>query len=97
MFDHKDVRHADSLVAEARGEGHRTLLITDGVFSMDGDIAPVGELVEVAERHGAIFMIDDAHASGRPGAPAARAPRRTSAWSPTAWTSRWGPSRRRSG
>jgi glycine C-acetyltransferase len=64
VFDHKDVAHAESLVAEARGEGKRTLLITDGVFSMDGDIAPVGDLVEVAERHGAIFMIDDAHASG---------------------------------
>jgi glycine C-acetyltransferase len=64
VFDHKDVEHAESLVAEARGEGKRVLLITDGVFSMDGDIAPVGALVEVAERHGAIFMIDDAHASG---------------------------------
>ena len=40
------------------------LLITDGVFSMDGDIAPLPELVEVAEKHGAIMMIDDAHASG---------------------------------
>jgi glycine C-acetyltransferase len=64
VFDHKDVAQAESLVAEARGEGKRVLLITDGVFSMDGDIAPVGELVEVAKRHGAIFMIDDAHASG---------------------------------
>jgi glycine C-acetyltransferase len=39
-------------------------LITDGVFSMDGDIAPLPDLVEVAERHGAIMMVDDAHASG---------------------------------
>jgi glycine C-acetyltransferase len=42
----------------------RKLLITDGVFSMDGDIAPLAALVEVAERHGAIMMIDDAHSSG---------------------------------
>src|SRR4029079_3624223 len=44
--------------------GRRQLLITDGVFSMDGDIAPLGDLVEVAERREAIMMIDDAHASG---------------------------------
>jgi glycine C-acetyltransferase len=64
VFPHKDASAADALVAEARGEGKRTLLITDGVFSMDGDIAPLPELVEVAERHGAIMMLDDAHASG---------------------------------
>ena len=42
----------------------RKLLITDGVFSMDGDIGPLPALVEVAERYGAIMMIDDAHSSG---------------------------------
>jgi glycine C-acetyltransferase len=68
VFPHKDVAAADSLVAEARGEGKRVLLITDGVFSMDGDIAPLPGLVEVAERHGAIMMVDDAHASGVLGA-----------------------------
>ena len=45
------------------GQPGRKLLITDGVFSMDGDIAPL-PLVEAAERHGAIMMIDDAHSSG---------------------------------
>jgi glycine C-acetyltransferase len=64
VFAHKDVSAAEALVAEARGAGKRTLLITDGVFSMDGDIAPLPGLVEVAERHGAIMMVDDAHASG---------------------------------
>jgi glycine C-acetyltransferase len=64
VFPHKDVGTASELVAAARGEGKRTLLITDGVFSMDGDIAPVPDLVKVAEEHCAIFMIDDAHASG---------------------------------
>ncbi len=64
VFAHKDVSAADALVTEARGAGKRTLLITDGVFSMDGDIAPLPGLVEVAERHGAIMMVDDAHASG---------------------------------
>jgi glycine C-acetyltransferase len=42
----------------------RKLLITDGVFSMEGDIGPLPALVEIAERHGAIMMIDDAHSSG---------------------------------
>ena len=42
----------------------RKLLITDGVFSMDGDIGPLPGLVEAAERHGAIMMVDDAHSSG---------------------------------
>jgi glycine C-acetyltransferase len=64
VFDHKDTQHADELLAETARPGRRQLLITDGVFSMDGDIAPLPDLVEVAERRGAIMMIDDAHASG---------------------------------
>jgi glycine C-acetyltransferase len=64
VFEHKDAEHADALLAETARPGRRQLLITDGVFSMDGDIAPLPDLVEVAERHGAIMMLDDAHASG---------------------------------
>jgi len=64
VFDHRDAGHADRLLAETARPGRRQLLITDGVFSMDGDIAPLPDLVEVAERHGAIMMVDDAHASG---------------------------------
>jgi glycine C-acetyltransferase len=64
VFPHKDVEAADGLLAETKAPGRRQLLITDGVFSMDGDIAPLPDLVEVAEKHGAIMMIDDAHASG---------------------------------
>ncbi|MGQ0669422.1 MAG: glycine C-acetyltransferase [Actinomycetota bacterium] len=62
VFPHKDAEAAGRLLGESAGR--RCLLITDGVFSMDGDIAPLPELVEVAERHGAIMMVDDAHASG---------------------------------
>jgi glycine C-acetyltransferase len=68
VFPHKDASAADALLAETKREGRRQLLITDGVFSMDGDIAPLPDLVEVAEKHGAIMMIDDAHASGVLGA-----------------------------
>ncbi len=64
VFPHKDVAAADKLLSETAREGRRQLLITDGVFSMDGDIAPLPDLVEVAEHHGAIMMVDDAHASG---------------------------------
>jgi glycine C-acetyltransferase len=64
VFPHKDAAAADALLAGSKAPGRRQLLTTDGVFSMDGDIAPLPDLVEVAERHGAIMMIDDAHASG---------------------------------
>jgi glycine C-acetyltransferase len=64
VFEHRDPEHADRLLAESASPGRRQLLVTDGVFSMDGDIAPLPDLVEVAERRGAIMMVDDAHASG---------------------------------
>jgi glycine C-acetyltransferase len=64
VYPHKDVDAADALLAETARPGRRQLLITDGVFSMDGDIAPLLQLVEVAERRGAIMMLDDAHATG---------------------------------
>jgi len=68
VFPHKDVDAADALLAETARPGRHQLLITDGVFSMDGDIAPLPGLVEIAEKHGAIMMLDDAHASGVLGA-----------------------------
>jgi glycine C-acetyltransferase len=64
VFEHRDAEHAGKLLAETARPGRRQLLITDGVFSMDGDIAPLPDLVEIAERTGAIMMVDDAHASG---------------------------------
>lgn len=63
VFPHGNVAAARQMLAECRG-ARRVLLITDGVFSMDGDIAPLQSLVEAAEEFGAIMMVDDAHASG---------------------------------
>lgn len=68
VFEHRDAEHADALLAETKRPGRHQVLITDGVFSMDGDIARLPALVEVAEKHDAIMMIDDAHASGVLGA-----------------------------
>jgi len=64
VFRHKDVAHCEDLLKEIAGEPGRKLIITDGVFSMDGDIGPVDKLADLAERYGAIMMVDDAHASG---------------------------------
>jgi glycine C-acetyltransferase len=64
VFPHKDTARAAGILQELEGAGGHKLLITDGVFSMDGDIGPLPALVELAERHDAIMMIDDAHSSG---------------------------------
>jgi glycine C-acetyltransferase len=64
VFPHKDTAAAERKLAELDGQPGRKLLITDGVFSMDGDIGPLPGLVEAAEKHGAIMMVDDAHSSG---------------------------------
>src|SRR5690242_17759276 len=64
VFPHKDVPAAEKILAGLQGSSGRKLLISDGVFSMDGDIGPLPGLVEAAEKHGAIMMVDDAHSSG---------------------------------
>jgi glycine C-acetyltransferase len=64
VFRHKDVAHAEELLKEVAGEPGHKLVITDGVFSMDGDIGPVDRLAGLAQQYGAIMMVDDAHASG---------------------------------
>jgi glycine C-acetyltransferase len=72
IYPHGDVQALGDILREARATGradgagpHRLILVvTDGVFSMDGDIARLPEIVETAEAHGAAVMVDDAHASG---------------------------------
>ncbi len=63
VFPHRDVQALERLLEETRGVKRR-LVITDSVFSMDGDIAPMREIAALARAHGAIMMVDDAHASG---------------------------------
>jgi glycine C-acetyltransferase len=63
VFPHKDVDQARRILRELPG-APRKLLITDGVFSMDGDLGPLPELCGLAEEFGCIMMVDDAHASG---------------------------------
>jgi glycine C-acetyltransferase len=67
IFPHKDIAAARRCLEESR-HARRVLVITDGVFSMDGDIAPLGALAALAREAGAIMMVDDAHASGVVGA-----------------------------
>jgi glycine C-acetyltransferase len=64
VFRHKDTAHAEEQLKEIADKPGHKLLITDGVFSMDGDIAPLPALCDLAEEYGAIMMVDDAHASG---------------------------------
>ena len=64
VFPHKDHAAAGRILEQLSGVPGRKLVITDGVFSMDGDIGPLPQLVEHAEKHGAIMMVDDAHSSG---------------------------------
>jgi glycine C-acetyltransferase len=64
VFPHKDAAAAEKILGELDSVPGRKLVITDGVFSMDGDIGALPGLTEAAEKHGAIMMVDDAHSSG---------------------------------
>ena len=64
VFKHKDVADCERILQEHASFPGKKLIITDGVFSMDGDIAPLPELCSLAEKYGCIMMVDDAHASG---------------------------------
>jgi glycine C-acetyltransferase len=68
VFPHGDVAALETCLAEASRAHRRVLLAIDGVYSMDGDIAPVAEMVAAAKRHGAMVLLDDAHGTGTLGA-----------------------------
>jgi len=65
IWKHRDVKDLEEKLKEATEKGaRRKLIITDGVFSMDGDLAPLPEIVELAEKYDAMVMVDDAHGEG---------------------------------
>jgi len=64
IFKHKDVADCARILEETKDWNGHKLLITDGVFSMEGDIAPLPELCDLADKYNCIMMVDDAHSSG---------------------------------
>lgn len=64
VFKHSDMEDLERILAESKDKYNRMLIITDGVFSMDGDLARLPEIVELAEKYGALTYVDDAHGSG---------------------------------
>ncbi|MCA9531294.1 MAG: 8-amino-7-oxononanoate synthase [Myxococcales bacterium] len=64
VYRHADVAHLEALLRAHRGEGRRALILSDAVFSMDGDLAPVARLRALADAHDAALMVDEAHALG---------------------------------
>lgn len=65
VYNHKDMNHLEEILKRANEKGFKKkMIVTDGVFSMDGDIAPLPAIVELAEKYDALIMVDDAHASG---------------------------------
>jgi glycine C-acetyltransferase len=63
-YKHSDMEDLARVLQETDGKYRRRLIITDGVFSMDGDIAPLPQIVDLAEKHGCMTYVDDAHSSG---------------------------------
>jgi 8-amino-7-oxononanoate synthase len=68
VFEHGDAESLDAVLRDATAKHRRVLVVLDGVYSMDGDLAPLAELVPVAKRHGAMVLVDDAHGCGALGA-----------------------------
>ena len=64
VYPHSDVESLASVMDADRGRFRRSLVVTDGVFSMDGDLAPIDRLADLAERHGAMLLVDEAHGTG---------------------------------
>ena len=64
VYKHKDMGELDKVLSEADKKYRRILIITDGVFSMDGDIAPMDKIVKLANKYGAMTYVDDAHGEG---------------------------------
>lgn len=66
-FQHNNWKMAEDLLSRYRGEYNRVLIVVEGVYSMDGDIAPIPELIEIKKKYKALLMIDEAHSMGTMG------------------------------
>jgi len=64
IFKHSDMESLEQILIEKRDQYNQVLIITDGVFSMDGDLAKLPEIVNIAEKYNALTYVDDAHGSG---------------------------------
>ncbi len=64
VYKHSDMEDLERILKESQSKYNRMLIITDGVFSMDGDLARLPEIVDLAEKYGALTYVDDAHGSG---------------------------------
>jgi len=62
IYRHKDTRHIEEILS--KNKRRKILIVTEGVFSMDGDIAPLPEIIDIAKRYSAMVMVDDAHGTG---------------------------------
>lgn len=67
-FPHNDLRALDELLGAIRGGFRRVLIVVEGVYSMDGDLVPLPQLIELKRRHGALVLVDEAHSIGTVGA-----------------------------
>lgn len=64
VYKHLEMEDLERALKEAKGKYRRALIVTDGVFSMDGDFCPLDRIVELGEKYGAMVMVDDAHGDG---------------------------------